>query len=116
MNDDDIVTGRATARFVSDLVGGSKRRGDKIVTTLRIARHLVDIGVMKVDQAPATKPVGPAQNKPAGPSENKAPPVKKSCGARTDGRSLGSPSSSAPGQGIQSSSLQAVRVLRLATG
>lgn len=112
MRDDDIVEGRATARFVSALVG-SKNRGDAIRTTVAHARHLVAIGAMQITDK---RLVGPSEIKPAGPAETKAEvPAKKFLGAPTDGRSIGSPSSSAPGAGIRSSSLGVGLVSYLAT-
>jgi hypothetical protein len=105
-NNDEMIEGRATTRFYSALVG-NKRRGELVRTTLEHARHLVEIGVLEI--TPKKKPAGPTEKKPSGPSEKKAEDIsaKKSCGAPTDGRSIDSPSSSAPGRGILSSSLGA---------
>jgi hypothetical protein len=115
-NDDEIVEGRAIARFHSSIVG-NKRRGDVIRTTLEHARHLTEIGVAEFPRP--KKPAGPTERKPAGPGEKKAEEanaVKKSSGALTTGRSIDSPSSSAPGRGIRSLSSAAVRRWFSATG
>jgi hypothetical protein len=114
MQKNDIVEGRAIARFHSALVG-SKNRGDRVRTTLEHAEQLAALGVLEI-LAPKQKPAGPGESKPAGPEETKGGAGgKKSSGALTDGRPIGSPSSSAPGSGIVSSSLAAGRALFLAT-
>lgn len=120
LNDDDIVSAKATAAFHSALIG-SKARGDTVRTTLAHARHLIKLNcldekTLQLVQSKEKKPAGPTERKPAGPGEtNGSAPAKKLSGAPTAGRSIDTASSSAPGRGILSSSLAADRVLRQVT-
>lgn len=107
--DNDKVEVKALAKFSSTIVG-AKRRDDRFSTTRAYARHLCDLGLVQVlaAPAPANKPAGPGEKKPAGPSEQKGGAGgKKSFGAPTAGRSIDSPSSSAPGLVSASSFLAA---------
>lgn len=112
MAKEQVIEGRAIKRFYSAHVG-NVRRGDKVVASIPFMRHLVEIGVVEL-----VNPTGPTETKPAGPAETKekgGAAGKKSSGAPTDGRSISSPSSSAPGLGIASLFSAAVRPLLTAT-
>jgi hypothetical protein len=101
MKETDHVEGRALQRFHSSTIG-TFDKGQRVRVSVAHARHLTAIGVLELDPIP-----GPQQTKPAGPAETKEAAAKKSCGAPTDGRSIDSPSSSAPGLVRRSSFLPA---------
>jgi hypothetical protein len=108
MKETDLVAGRALQRFHSTAIG-TFEKGSRVRCSVAHARHLTEIGVLELDPIP-----GPQQTKPAGPAETKEAVAKKSCGAPMDGRSIDSPSSSAPGLARRSSSSAAGRASLMA--
>jgi hypothetical protein len=115
MQNNNKVEMRATTRFVSGVVG-SVNRGDRFTVSRAMAEHFIKNNVAELVQAAP----GPKEQKPAGPQETKqkeggADAPKKSSGAPTDGRLIGTHSLSALGQVALSSFSAAGQALRQAT-
>jgi hypothetical protein len=91
----NLIHLRAKCRFMID--SGAYKRGDLVIVSEALARHLLEIGNCTT--------IGPAEIKPAGPTEKKSPSEFP-----TDGPLIDLASSSAPGTDTPSSASVAAPV------